>query len=147
MTSTRRDVLHTIGLAAATTLIPACGGGGDTEGNVPLGSASMCGADLCLKLSDNSELQAVGGIMMFTQAPGKKILVQRTSDTTLLSLSAICTHAGCTVNFNGEDKLNCPCHGSSFAAASGAVLNGPAGAPLRSFPTVIAGDDVTISLA
>ena len=144
--TTRREVLHTIGLAAATTLIPACGGGGDTGSNVPLGTASMCGADLCLKLSENAELQVVGGILMFTQAPGKQILVQRTSDTTFLSLSAVCTHAGCTVNFNGEDKLDCPCHGSSFNAATGAVLTGPAGSPLRNFPTAIAGDDVTISL-
>ena len=146
MSSTRREVLYTIGLAAASTAIPACGGE-SSDTNIPSGSAAMCGADLCFKVSENPELGAVGGIVLLTQAPGKKIIVQRTSETEFVALSAICTHAGCTVGFNGMDQLNCPCHGSSFNAATGAVLNGPAVAPLTNFPTTVAGDDVTIALA
>ncbi|MBS1118965.1 MAG: iron-sulfur protein (secreted protein) [Deltaproteobacteria bacterium] len=143
--TTRREVLHTIGLAAAVTLIPGCGGGDGDASGVPTGKATMCGANLCLLLSENSELQAVDGIMFFPQAPGKKLFVQRTSDTTFQAMSAVCTHAGCTVAFNGTDKFNCPCHGSSFSSA-GAVLNGPAGTPLRIFPTALAGDELTITL-
>ena len=145
MTSTRREVLHTIGIAAATTLIPACGTN-SADGNVPAGTAAMCGANLCLKLSENAELQAVDGIMIFNQVTGKKIFVQRTSDTEFRAMSAICTHTGCTVEFNGSEKFNCPCHGSSFSL-TGSVLNGPAGSPLKNFPTVLAGDELTITLA
>jgi cytochrome b6-f complex iron-sulfur subunit len=145
--TTRREVLHKIGIAAAATLIiPACGGGGgDGDTGVPNGKATMCGTNLCLLLSENAELQAVDGIMFFGQAAGKKIFVTRTSDTTFQAMSAVCTHAGCTVTFNGSDKFNCPCHGSSFAT-SGAVLNGPAGTPLKIFPTALVGDELTITL-
>ncbi|MEO8699360.1 MAG: Rieske (2Fe-2S) protein [Kofleriaceae bacterium] len=146
MERSRREVLYTIGLAAAATALPACAGEGDGEGNVPAGDGALCGSDLCFNISANSELQAIGGIVMFTQATGKKIVVQRVAEAEFLALSAICTHAGCTVNFNGSTKFNCPCHGSSFDAATGAILNGPARAALRNFPTTIDGDVVTIAL-
>jgi Rieske Fe-S protein len=43
----------------------------------------------------------------------------------------VCTHAGCTVNnLNPDHQLDCPCHGSRFAA-DGSVNGGPARQPLR----------------
>src|SRR5512138_3823196 len=117
MNCTRRVVLQTIGATTAMGCLGGCGGGdGGGEGNVPLGKAAMCGADLCVTLSENPELADVGGILIFTQAPGRKIFVMRTSATELLALSAICTHAGCTVDWDGSSQFNCACHGSQFSS-------------------------------
>jgi Rieske Fe-S protein len=44
--------------------------------------------------------------------------------------SAACTHLGCEIRWNSTEQCwDCPCHGSQFAP-DGAVLNGPAVAPL-----------------
>ncbi|HZW57151.1 MAG TPA: Rieske (2Fe-2S) protein [Nitrososphaerales archaeon] len=40
------------------------------------------------------------------------------------AFSAICTHAGCSVNYTSS-QLYCPCHAGYFSAANGAVTGGP----------------------
>jgi len=56
-----------------------------------------------------------------------KVAVWRDPAGTLHAHSAICPHLGCVVHWNGaETSWDCPCHGSRFAAADGARLNGPA---------------------
>jgi hypothetical protein len=42
----------------------------------------------------------------------------------LYSVSAVCTHQGCTINASGSG-YSCPCHGATFDAA-GTVTGGPA---------------------
>ncbi len=54
---------------------------------------------------------------------------------TYRAFSAVCTHAGCTVQFDRPtEQFVCPCHGSVFEAATGAVVQGPAAAPLPGVP-------------
>ena len=60
-----------------------------------------------------------------------KVAVCRSESGELVERSAACTHLGCIVRWNTlERSWDCPCHGSRFAP-DGAVLNGPAIAPLR----------------
>lgn len=62
---------------------------------------------------------------------GKKLAVHRDEHGVLHELSAVCTHLGCLVHWNGEEKSwDCPCHGSRFGCRGGEVLNGPAVSPL-----------------
>ena len=59
-----------------------------------------------------------------------KIAVYRDKKGKPTTLSAKCTHMGCTVKWNpAETTWDCPCHGSRFAP-TGAVVNGPAERPL-----------------
>ncbi len=58
-------------------------------------------------------------------------------DGNYLALSRTCTHLGCSVPWNeNERKFICPCHGSSFDL-TGSVLTPPAMRPLDYFPTRI----------
>ncbi len=59
-----------------------------------------------------------------------KIAVYKAEDGSVTQRSAVCTHLGCVVHWNGFEKCwDCPCHGSQFAP-NGQVLNGPAVKPL-----------------
>lgn len=72
-------------------------------------------------------------------------IVINTGEENFVALSSICTHQGCTVNYNASsNQLPCPCHGSIFAV-NGTVLNGPAGSSLDTFDVSREGDILTIS--
>ena len=53
------------------------------------------------------------------------------------AVEAWCTHAECPLTDGWVEghALRCPCHGSLFGVRDGAVLEGPAEEPLRTFPT------------
>jgi cytochrome b6-f complex iron-sulfur subunit len=50
----------------------------------------------------------------------------------LYAISAVCTHAGCTVNAGAVGGFDCPCHGSTFDENAD-VTGGPAQLPLPHF--------------
>jgi cytochrome b6-f complex iron-sulfur subunit len=107
----------------------------------------MCGSELCLDLtaSENSELAAAGGAVL-VDAPNDTLVVVRTTDTTYVALSAVCTHSGCEVDFDApSDRLTCPCHGSVFSL-SGDVITGPARRALTVYAVALSGTTLTISL-
>jgi len=61
----------------------------------------------------------------------RKLAVYRDDESGLHVLSAVCTHLGCIVAWNGAEKSwDCPCHASRFDIA-GEVLHGPAPKPLE----------------
>jgi thiosulfate dehydrogenase [quinone] large subunit len=66
-------------------------------------------------------------------------IVVRLSDGSYVAFDAVCTHAGCTVEWDAPDKvLYCPCHGAAFDPANNAaVLGGPTNQPLASLPIVV----------
>ena len=57
---------------------------------------------------------------------GEKVAVHRDRSGEVQAVSAVCTHLGCIVEWNGaEETWDCPCHGSRFDHAGG-VIQGPA---------------------
>lgn len=61
---------------------------------------------------------------------GQRVACSRDENGQIHKVSAICTHLGCLVRWNGaEQTWDCPCHGSRFQP-SGEVIAGPAESPL-----------------
>lgn len=82
----------------------------------------------------------VGGSVA-AQGPDGPIVVAQPSAGKVVAHSAVCTHQGCQVAPQGT-TLACPCHGSMFDAFTGAVLQGPAQAPLPAVAVKVSGQDV-----
>ncbi len=66
------------------------------------------------------------GTGKLVEMDGQHIAAYKDGDGIIHALSPVCTHAGCIVNWNGEEKSwDCPCHGARYAI-DGQVLTGPA---------------------
>jgi len=66
------------------------------------------------------------------QVRGKAVIVVRDA-AGYRAFSAICTHLGCLVKWEGTKKeFLCPCHAAVFDQ-NGAVVSGPAPAPLPTY--------------
>ncbi|MDI9640336.1 FAD-dependent oxidoreductase [Oscillatoria amoena NRMC-F 0135] len=62
---------------------------------------------------------------------GKQVAAYRDPEGNIQTLSAVCTHLGCIVEWNiAEKSWDCPCHGGRYST-SGQVLNGPPIEPLE----------------
>jgi cytochrome b6-f complex iron-sulfur subunit len=91
----------------------------------------------------------VGSLDRFTDGatflPKQRVFIFREA-ATLYSISARCTHLGCTVQLakmpqvEGGFEFHCPCHGSKFRA-DGANFAGPAPSPLSYYRLSVAEDD------
>jgi Rieske Fe-S protein len=70
--------------------------------------------------------------------------VTQPSEGEFKGFSAICTHAGCTLNKVADGTIDCPCHGSKFHL-DGSVAHGPAAKPLESADVTVQGDSIVLA--
>ena len=69
----------------------------------------------------------VGGGKIYAAA---KVVVTQPARGRYRAFSAVCTHVGCIMSAVANGTIDCPCHGSEFKITTGAVVTGPAPAPL-----------------
>lgn len=142
----RREMLRGLGVAAAGALVVAAGCQQSGGSSLTTATAAACGAGQCIDLADpaNQELAVAGGAMLIDNA-SDTIMVIRISDSQVVALSAICTHAGCAMDYVASQKLlDCGCHGSQFAT-DGSVLRGPAKRPVRVYTATLANNTITVA--
>jgi thiosulfate dehydrogenase [quinone] large subunit len=82
-----------------------------------------------IRLGPSSRLPAGQAALYRDPQDGQADIVVRDASGGLTAMSAVCTHAGCDVEYQ-QGTLYCPCHGSVFNARTGAVEQGPAPTPL-----------------
>jgi thiosulfate dehydrogenase [quinone] large subunit len=78
-----------------------------------------------VRLGPANRLPAGQGAVYTDPTDGSPDLLIRQPSGELTAMSAVCTHAGCTVGYqNGQ--IVCPCHGATYDPHSGDVTGGPA---------------------
>ena len=97
-------------------------------------SAKHLVGDRLLSAGQDSLDDVARGEGAVVQLDDKRVAAYRDDDGKLHCVTSACTHWGCQVHWNGEERSwDCPCHGSRFAI-DGAVLHGPAVKPLEIVP-------------
>lgn len=131
--------------AFGTAFFTACGTNDDptpgTQANPGAGTGiTVDGNIVTINTAQQSSLNNDGSWLLIPQA---RLLVF--NDGGVKALSSVCTHASCDRNWSFSNRVFiCACHGSRFNT-SGAVVQGPANSPLRSFPVTVSNGIITVN--
>jgi Rieske Fe-S protein len=120
-------------VGAVTVWTSGVGGGrrGTTAANAYGAPAGRAGG----RLTTLDSVPAGSGLVL------DGIVLTRSAGGDVHAFSAVCTHQGCTVGVS-DAGIACPCHGSRFDPATGAVVHGPATRPLPPVGVVVRNGEV-----
>jgi thiosulfate dehydrogenase [quinone] large subunit len=102
-------------------------GSGASQGASGAGGGTASSASLppgAVKLGPGSRLPSDQAATYPDPVDGSADILIRDSEGGLKAFSAVCTHAGCTVGYEGG-VIVCPCHGGEYSAETGEVIAGP----------------------
>ncbi len=132
----RRETLRAAGAAGAAVAgaggLAGCGGGG---------AAQDAGSPPATGVVKAADVPVGGG----TVDDALRVVVTQPTAGDYKAFSAVCTHQGCLVGGVQGGAIVCPCHGSQFDIATGAVLQGPATAPLPEKKVTVGPDGITVT--
>jgi len=87
----------------------------------------------------------LGSVLMFKFGTPPAMLIHH-EDGRWIALSAVCTHLGCTVQYEPQaDRIHCACHGGVYNAYTGANVSGPPPKPLKLFKVTVNDTGVEVS--
>jgi Rieske Fe-S protein len=146
--TSRRAFVRTVGAVGAAGLalegVVGCAGPGASSSGTGSGSAQRQNGGTPAAVADPaptgpSQLGsvtdiAVGGGKVFTSPP---LVVTHPAAGQFKAFSGVCTHTGCKLSEVKAGEIICPCHGSRFSAATGAVVKGPATESLPPVPITV----------
>lgn len=121
------------------------GGASATGGGKGGGAKSTSGSSKvppgAVKLGPGKNLPSGQAATYNDPADGSPDILIRDAAGNLKAFSAVCTHAGCTVGYEGGTII-CPCHGGEFSAETGEVIAGPPPSPLAPKKVLEAGGQI-----
>ncbi|MGP8269723.1 MAG: ubiquinol-cytochrome c reductase iron-sulfur subunit [Terracidiphilus sp.] len=95
----------------------------------------------------DAQKQPLGSVLMFKFGSAPAMLIHH-QDGRWIALTAVCTHLGCTVQYEPQaDRVHCACHGGVYNAYTGANVSGPPPKPLRLFKVAVSETGVDVSRA
>ncbi|HEX8971055.1 Rieske 2Fe-2S domain-containing protein [Oryzihumus sp.] len=136
-------------VAALTAMVGrAVGGVSRVAGPASSGPTSAqppSGATSATDVGTVASLPVGHGVSFTNPADGNPGWVVHSAANTFVAFSAVCTHAGCPVQYDpGSVQFVCPCHGGVYDGRTGQVLQGPPPAPLPSIPVHVAGGRIRV---
>ncbi|MEU1439055.1 Rieske (2Fe-2S) protein [Streptomyces sp. NPDC005786] len=138
----RRTVVTAAGALSVAAVLTACGGSKEAAGAGAVKQADDGGdgggGPVIAKTADIPE----GGGKVFAE---HGVVVTQPAAGEFKAFSSKCTHAGCAVSSISDGAINCPCHGSKFDVATGAVKAGPATTPLPAAAIAVEGDSISLA--
>jgi thiosulfate dehydrogenase [quinone] large subunit len=140
-------VAGALGVVFVISLLRSGDGGTSSSGgsglSQPSGSSGAVGntpgAGGAVTIAEVSQVPANNSVSFSAPGTGDPGVLVHLSSGDFVAFDALCTHAGCTVQYDpGTQLLLCPCHGAAFDPAHGAsVVQGPAPSPLTSIPVTV----------
>jgi cytochrome b6-f complex iron-sulfur subunit len=89
----------------------------------------------------------LGSVLMFKFGTKPALLIHH-EDGRWISMTAVCTHLGCTVQYEPQaDRIHCACHGGVYNAYTGANVSGPPPKPLTLYKAAVSDTGVQVSRA
>lgn len=112
---------------------------GSGSSGVTTGSGNTPAAGGPANIGEVSQVPTNSSASFTVPASGDPGVLVHLSGGNFVAFDAVCTHAGCTVQYDPSSQLLlCPCHGAGFDPAHGAaVVQGPASTPLTSVPVTV----------
>ncbi len=146
---------------------------GDTKTRRALGAAAAGAAGVCYAaalgypvyryLASPEEIAESARVTEVTVPDGHKLppgkakifrfgaspaLLIHHADGRWIAMTAVCTHLGCTVQYEqDQDRIHCACHGGVYNAYTGANVSGPPPKPLKLFKVAVNDTGVEVSRA
>ena len=140
----RRHFLEGCACALGVTLA----GCSSPSGGANATQAVAQGQDFVIKNATQVESLENGQAFPFEFPGAVAGLLFRTKSGELGAVNAVCTHAGCIVNWSAQSPakaFGCPCHGSVFTL-DGKVVQGPAEQPLARYKVKLQNGDAVLTL-
>jgi cytochrome b6-f complex iron-sulfur subunit len=137
----RREFLGWVGVGSVASCLPI--------------ALAACRSETQSPTTGATSPQTVGTIAALDQegrllnenVGGEPVLVIRdpANPDAVLAVNPTCTHAGCIVDWNGDQQVfACPCHGSQFAP-DGSVIQGPADRSLQTYSASIQQEEIIVN--
>jgi cytochrome b6-f complex iron-sulfur subunit len=136
----RREFFGWVGLGAIATSLPVAMVACSSQSTPSKLTNASSRPDGFKAIGTLAELDQKGHIL------NQDVIIIRnpTDKNSLIAVNPTCTHAGCTVNWEQDQKsFICPCHDSKFAP-DGKVLGGPATEALQTYTAKLEGGDVLV---
>jgi len=109
-------------------------------------SAANATAVSQVSLKDAQKLP-LGSVLMFKFGSSPAMLIHH-QDGRWISLTAVCTHLGCTVQYEpAADRIHCSCHGGNYDAYTGQNVSGPPPKPLKLYKVTVNEASVDVARA